>query len=315
MEVQAISSNPPVTVVIYTFNQEDLISRCLEGVLSQEPPSNLQVLIIDDASTDQTIKVCESFRDRFPEKIEIAALPENELSKGVFVGLNYIRNIKTEYIAFCDGDDYWIDNSKIENQILAFEGNKNVGLVHSDYYQLFEDSNKFEIKQRPIFDIEKSARFQGGLDLVKGNHIKNSTMMIRANLIDFDFLSNSKGIYVNDWLLCVSITRNHKVSFIPLKTTVIRINQNGIWNGSSNEKNIDQKMRVRWYCASHLPSSKLRDAFIRRVIIDWIKSHISNSRSYKLVRPLILEIRRTKEPFVSFFRKIAIFIYETKKNR
>ena len=296
--------NPLVTVIIYTFNQEDLIGRCLEGVLNQEPLSNLHVLIIDDASTDQTIKVCKSFQDRFPEKIEIAALPQNELSKGVFVGLSQIQRVKSKYIAFCDGDDYWIDNSKIKNQILVFQENQNVGLVHSDYYQLIEHAGKFEIKERLRFDIEKSARFQGGMDLVKGNHIKNSTMMIRTSLIDFDFLSNSSGIYVNDWLLCVSVTKNHKVAFIPHKTTVVRINQNGIWNGSTIDRNKDQKMRVRWYCASQLPNSKLRDAFIKRVLIDWVKDHISSSRPYKLARPLILELRKSKKPIKSSLKKL-----------
>ena len=298
--------NPLVTVIIYTFNQEDLIGRCLEGVLNQEPLSNLHVLIIDDASTDQTIKVCKSFQDRFPEKIEIAALPQNELSKGVFVGLSQIQRVKSKYIAFCDGDDYWVDNSKIKNQILVFQENQNVGLVHSDYYQLIEHAGKFEIKERLRFDIEKSARFQGGMDLVKGNHIKNSTMMIRTSLIDFDFLSNSSGIYVNDWLLCVSVTKNHKVAFIPHKTTVVRINQNGIWNGSTIDRNNDQKMRVRWYCASQLPNSKLRDAFIKRVLIDWVKDHISSSRPYKLARPLILELRKSKKTIKSSLKKIKL---------
>lgn len=302
----ADQTNPLVTVIIYTFNQEDLIGRCLEGVLNQEPLSNLHVLIIDDASTDQTIKVCKSFQDRFPEKIEIAALPQNELSKGVFVGLSQIQRVKSKYIAFCDGDDYWVDNSKIKNQILVFQENQNVGLVHSDYYQLIEHAGKFEIKERLSFDIEKSARFQGGMDLVKGNHIKNSTMMIRTSLIDFDFLSNSSGIYVNDWLLCVSVTKNHKVAFIPHKTTVVRINQNGIWNGSTIDRNEDQKMRVRWYCASQLPNSKLRDAFIKRVLIDWIKDHISSSRPYKLARPLILELRKLKKPIKSSLKKIKL---------
>jgi hypothetical protein len=176
--------------------------------------------------------------------------------------------------------------------------------VHSDYYQLIEHAGKFEIKERLRFDIEKSARFQGGMDLVKGNHIKNSTMMIRTSLIDFDFLSNSSGIYVNDWLLCVSVTKNHKVAFIPHKTTVVRINQNGIWNGSTIDRNKDQKMRVRWYCASQLPNSKLRDAFIKRVLIDWVKDHISSSRPYKLARPLILELRKSKKPIKSSLKKL-----------
>ena len=297
-------SNSLVTVVINTFNQENLIGRCLEGVLSQEPLSNLRVLIIDDASTDQTIRVCKSFQERFPEKIEIVALPQNELSKGIFVGLSHIQRIKSEYIAFCDGDDYWVDNSKIKNQILSLEENEYVGLVHSDYYQLIEHSENSEIKERPRQDVEKSARFQGGLDLVKGNHIKNSTMMIRTSLLDFNFLSNSRGIYANDWLVCVSVTKNYKVSFIPHKTAVIRITQNGIWNGSTSERNIDQKMRVRWYCASHLPNSKLRDAFIMRVLIDWIKAHISKSRPYKLVRPVIQEIRKAKKPYYRFLTKM-----------
>lgn len=286
-----------VTVIIYTYNQEKLVGRCLDGVLSQEPLSNLKVLVIDDASTDATVEVCESYQLRYPDKIEIVALPENELSSGVFVGLKNVQKIETPFIAFCDGDDYWVDVTKIQSQIELFAENPELGLAHSDYFQLFEKNGISAINVRSSSEIDKSKKFKGGIDLVRGNHIKNSTMMIKSNLVDFNFLANSRGIYVNDWLLCVSVTQNHKVSFNPKRTSVVRISENGIWNGSSTEKNLEQKQRVRWYCATYLPESKLRNAFRRRVLLDWTKGNISTARWYKPLKPFIHIFRKVRKKF------------------
>ncbi len=284
-------NEPIVTVVIYTFNQFELVGRCLDGVLAQEPISNLDILVIDDASTDETLKVCRTYQKKHPGKIQIAELTKNELSKGIFVGLDKFRSIKSKYIAFCDGDDYWIDKFKIQNQIKVLDEDKGIGLVHSDFFLLRERRNTIEITERSPWEIEKSRNFQGGLDLVKGNHIKHSTMMIRRNLIDFEFLSKSRGIYVNDWLICISVTQNHKVNYISDKTSVIRISENGIWNGSTTERNQEQKNRLRWYCAAQLPDSKLRDAFRRRVLTDWIRNCVAQNSYYKIIRPFVLIAR------------------------
>jgi glycosyltransferase involved in cell wall biosynthesis len=289
-----VLKEPPeslVTVVIYTFNQFELVGKCLEGVLAQEPISNLEMLVIDDASTDETLTVCRTYQEKYPGKIQIAALTKNELSMGIFVGLDKFRSIRSKYIAFCDGDDYWVDRFKIQNQIKVLDEDTGIGLVHSDFFLLKQQRDTIEITERPPWEIEKSRNFQGGLDLVKGNHIKHSTMMIRRNLVDFEFLSKSRGIYINDWLICISVTQNHKVKYISDKTSVVRISEKGIWNGSNAERNQAQKNRLRWYCAVHLPDSKLRDAFRQRVLIDWTKQHVAKSRYYKIIRPFVLIVR------------------------
>jgi glycosyltransferase involved in cell wall biosynthesis len=285
---------PPVTVVVHTFNHENYISDCLDGIVSQDAFADINILIIDDASTDSTIVICQLFQSRFQEKIEVVRLPVNQLSQGLFVGLHNLKAIQSKYVAWCDGDDYWIDKSKVSNQMKILESRPEIGIIHTDYLFSKKGIKGFENRERTNYDIEKSRKFNRGSDLIRGNHIKHSTTMIVRDAIDFDFVGASRGIYAGDWLICVSAARHRDIYFMTEKTTVARITENGIWNGSSSDRNMSQKEKVRWHCAAYLPESELRELFRQRVVTDWIRNLISKSTFYKIVRPFVLMARYAK---------------------
>lgn len=287
---------PTVSVVIHTYNQENYIGECIESVISQDYFPNIKIIVIDDASTDSTLDICISFQKRYPNKIEITPLERNELSQGLFVGLNTYLRIDSKYIAWCDGDDYWTDITKISKQVSILESNPAIGIVHTDYIYLQQKENEEEYQSicRSESEREKANNYKKIRDLVSGNHVKQSTAVMILNAIDFSFVGAAPGIYACDWLILVSASRNYGIHYIENPTTSVRVTKNGIWSGATYDRNREQKDLVRWYCADRLPPSELRDAFRQKVVADWTRSLIAKSRTYKIVRPFVSVVRLLK---------------------
>ena len=104
---------PKVSICCTTFNHEEYIEDAINGFLLQETDFEYEILIHDDASQDQTVRILEEYRVKFPEKIQLILQTENKYSKGFKVGKEYLwPKARGEYIALCEGDDYWSDKKK-----------------------------------------------------------------------------------------------------------------------------------------------------------------------------------------------------------
>lgn len=88
-----------ITVIINVYNGEKFIKKCLESIINQTY-KNLEILIINDGSTDSTQQICESYED---ERIRIINQENMGLSKARNVG---IENAKGDFLYFIDADDY-----------------------------------------------------------------------------------------------------------------------------------------------------------------------------------------------------------------
>lgn len=105
-----MNSNPLVSVIIPTFNRSSVIQRSVQSVLSQSY-SNLELIIVDDGSTDDTLNLLSSFE----EDKRVRVFSQN--NHGVSQARNFaIKKAKGEYISFLDSDDEWLIN-KLEKQI------------------------------------------------------------------------------------------------------------------------------------------------------------------------------------------------------
>ena len=262
----------------------------------------MKIIVIDDASTDETIEICKSFQIRFPGVIEVIELKENEHSQGILVGLSIYKSIKTKYIAWCDGDDYWIDKSKIRSQVEYLERNPTIGIVHSDYLYLEEKIDKSKLRERNVSEIKKAIKSINGRDLVFGNCIKNSTAMILTSSINLRFASAPFGITARDWLMYISSAQYLRIHFQETKTAVVRITESGIWNKGSVERNYENKNLLRWYCAASLDESELRNEFRRFLIREEIRKMLSSSHIYKIIRPIFMISRRIKSKFIEVIK-------------
>lgn len=116
---------PTVSVVIPTYNRASVLSRAINSVLSQSF-EDLELVIVDDGSTDETEEVIRSYDDPRIEYIRF------EVNKGANTARKTgIEAAKGRYISFLDSDDKWLP-SKVEQQVKRFNtGSKDVGLVYT----------------------------------------------------------------------------------------------------------------------------------------------------------------------------------------
>ena len=108
------NANPLVSIIVPVFNVEKYIKESLESILSQTY-SNLEVIIIDDCSTDSTYEICSKYADK-NEKIKLYQTKSNKGTPSSPKNLG-LKKATGEFILFVDGDDF-IDISMIDNKEL-----------------------------------------------------------------------------------------------------------------------------------------------------------------------------------------------------
>ena len=111
------SVNPVVTITCVVFNHEKFIEETLDGFLMQNTIFSFEVLLHDDVSTDGTILIIEKYRKKFPNIIKPLYQKVNQYSQGKNPLAILFSEVKGEYMAHCDGDDYWTDAEKLQIQI------------------------------------------------------------------------------------------------------------------------------------------------------------------------------------------------------
>ena len=117
-----------VSILCTAYNHEQYIRSALEGFVSQKTSFAFEVLINDDASTDGTAAIIREFAEKYPEIIRPFYQAENQFSKGIgYIYENiFFPHARGKYFAFCEGDDYWTDDSKLQRQADFLE-------AHPDY--------------------------------------------------------------------------------------------------------------------------------------------------------------------------------------
>lgn len=104
--VKKTTAAPKVSVCVITYNQEKYINQCLQSIIDQKFDFDIEIIVADDCSTDSTQQLIKDFAERYPNTIK-PVLHQNNIG----VALNYrsAHDIaRGEYVAHCDGDDFWL---------------------------------------------------------------------------------------------------------------------------------------------------------------------------------------------------------------
>lgn len=129
--IEADWSKPKVTFLSTTYNQQDYIADTIEGFLIQKTSFPYEIIIHDDCSTDKTREVIDSYKAKYPNLIRTIYQKQNQYSQGVPVTLIAAKEARAEYIALCEGDDYWINENKIENQYKCIKSDDTIAMLFS----------------------------------------------------------------------------------------------------------------------------------------------------------------------------------------
>lgn len=118
------NTEPLVSIICTAYNHEKYISKALDSFVEQETTFPYEVIVHDDASTDQTGNLIRGYEKKYPNIIIPIYQNENQYSKGIGISQKFIiPKARGKYIAWCEGDDYWIDKYKLQKQIDFMENN------------------------------------------------------------------------------------------------------------------------------------------------------------------------------------------------
>lgn len=134
-----------VSVICITYNQEQYIRDCIEGMLMQKTDFNYEIIIHDDASTDNTASIIREYKEKYPDMIKAIYQKENQYSKGNSV-VDIVAAVTCgKYIAQCEGDDYWIDEYKLKRQVEYLEN-------HPDCAICFHNAKMLDMCTGELFE-------------------------------------------------------------------------------------------------------------------------------------------------------------------
>ena len=111
-----------VSVFCLAYNHGKFIEKTLEGFVSQKTTFRYEVFVHDDASPDNTAEIIRRYAEKYPEIIKPIYQTENQYSKKVgIIKTILFPKTKGKYLAWCEGDDYWCDENKLQRQVEALE--------------------------------------------------------------------------------------------------------------------------------------------------------------------------------------------------
>ena len=136
-------AKPLVTIKCLAYNHQDYIGDAMDGFLSQITDFPFEIIVHDDASTDQTASIIRQYEEKYPAIVKPIYQTENQFSKHDHSISRIIhQHTQGKYVALCDGDDYWIDTKKLQKQIDCMREHPDCGLCYTNFNILQENQNE-----------------------------------------------------------------------------------------------------------------------------------------------------------------------------
>ncbi len=213
---------PKVSVIIPAYNSETYIAETLGSVLAQTY-KNYEVIVVDDGSSDGTLRIAKSFEPRIKALTKQNGGPASARNLAV-------SNSQGDYIAFLDSDDLWVED-KLEQQTAFLDENRDAGLVYGEAFMFTENDGEKKVGGRIGYTTDPSLRL-----LLFGDFIPNSTVMIRRACVEkVGLLNESRGLIgVEDYEYWMRIAKHFPMAGIPRPLAYYRIREGNLMGDGSD---------------------------------------------------------------------------------
>lgn len=218
-------AKPLVSVVMLSYKHENFIAQAIDSVISQKAPFHFEILIAEDCSHDRSADIALDFRARHPERIRVV---RNVINLGMQA--NFRRAIslcRGEYIAFCESDDYWSDESKLEVQVGVMQRYPQCALSFHPASTLDVESGRQVTTAR----WAPWSRFMDAREVVLGDggFMPTASIMIRRDPV---IVSGGDWMYeavVPDYAIALWASHSGSVAYIDRNMSVYRANVPASW--------------------------------------------------------------------------------------
>lgn len=238
---------PVVSVTVATYQHVNYIRECLDGILMQKTNFPYEIILGEDGSVDGTQEICKEYAEKYPDKVRLF-IRDRKLSQymdkdGKVTRFNGIWNrmsARGKYIAWCEGDDYWIDPLKLQKQVDFLESHLQFGMVVTNVNQFIQNENKIVQK---CFDFKEVEPLLSSINsyIIKTIWAAPCTWIFRKDFY-FEYLNEiGEGRFiVGDCPLLLFLLYRSKVLYLDEITAVYRI----LENSASHANDLFQNYKI-----------------------------------------------------------------------
>lgn len=254
-------TQPLVSVVIATYNMGQYLPQAVDSIL-QQTWKNLEVIVVDDGSTDNTPDVMQKYNN--DSRVNFIHNQNQGQPKAKNCG---IKNTKGDFIAFCDADDFW-EADKLEIQMPLF-ANPKVGVVYSEVSFIDEHNNAFTKEHHEIRHSGKVTN-----QMLIENFVPFGTSVIRRQCIEQNGMFDEEFRMGIDWDLWLRYSLDWEFVYTPEKTYVYRVWSGQMSNNYRGRYDHAKKILTK-FVAQH--GQQLSKKFVRKA---WADMHIREAAVY-----------------------------------
>ncbi|MDD5063408.1 MAG: glycosyltransferase family 2 protein [Phycisphaerae bacterium] len=233
-----MSYKPDIKILLATYNGQEYLAEQIDSILTQSN-QDWQLLIRDDGSDDDTVRIIEGYANRLPDKIGLIKDNEGRLGANLNFG-KLLQYADAEYIMFCDQDDVWLPN-KIEMALNAMKAAEQVYpdkpiLIHTDLKVIDSERNTIADSMWIYQKIFPEA----GNDLnrvMAQNVVTGCTMMINKKARAVSIPVPDEAI-MYDWWLALNVCRHGKIIYLSIPSVLYR-QHSGNQVGAKKARKID----------------------------------------------------------------------------
>lgn len=220
-----------VSICCLTYNHEAYIRECLESFLMQKTDFDFEILIHDDASSDNTANIIKEYEERYPKLVKPIYQTENQFSKGNKPSFKFnFPRARGKYIAMCEGDDYWTDPLKLQKQVDFLEKNQNYMACFTNAKIISEITGE----ERSYLEFEENKSYSIEAIIQKGGGLFPTASLMFRNEIDYpDFSSQFKS---GDRLLSLLLAEKGDFFLLNEVTCVYRRHEGGVFSSIKKDK-------------------------------------------------------------------------------
>lgn len=220
---------PLVSICCITYNQGNYIRDAIEGFLMQRTTFPIEIIIHDDASTDNTVKVVNEFAEKHPDLIVPIYQTINQYSQGIKPWPNFVfPRARGKYIALCEGDDYWTDPLKLQKQVDFMEQNRAYSICFTYSHKVNNDGKLLE----SIESLQKLEYQQYDFLIGRKKQTRTCTIVFRTSCLPAIYESKKQIRNGDTWLKIIA-TASGKGITLPFYSASYRISEAGIWSNST----------------------------------------------------------------------------------
>lgn len=221
-----MNSNVKISVCINTFNHQKTIGETIESVISQKTDFKFEVVIFDDFSTDDTRSIIRSYSVEYPELVRYIFKECNLFSiNGHLPFIECWNAAKGQYIALCEGDDYWIDPYKLQKQYDAVK-EFDVDICFTNAYMEYSNGHRKE-----YFVRQKKNKHVSMRDVIRsgGGGMPTASILISAGVLQ-NLPEWFKQAPVGDYFVQILGAKRNGAAYLADITTVYRVATSGSWS-------------------------------------------------------------------------------------